>query len=91
MAQGLAFTKANSTLSVIDTNGSQWAFTGACTLNMNPGNLTSSPKTADYWLQGNGLTLRFAQVDIATIAGLAPSGTPATDFASLKALLPLYV
>jgi len=90
MAQALQFTKANSTLSVIDGGGTQWALTGVCTLKMIPGDVSGSTKKADYTLSCTDEVIRFNQQDILKIAGSDPSGTPATDFASLKALLPLY-
>lgn len=90
MGQALQFTKANATLSVVDGSNNRWAFTGQCSLRVVLGDTVGSPKVAYYVLSCGTDIIRFNQADIAKIAGSDPSGTIATDFASLKALLPLY-
>jgi hypothetical protein len=87
MAQALQFTKAHSTLSIIDGTNNQWSITGQCNLTM----VVGDGQTARYVLSGGNTIVKFTQSDIYKIAGSNPSGTPSTDFASLTALLPLYV
>lgn len=87
----LRFTFAHTTLSVIDNvNGNQWKFTGQCSLKMVAIDVVSSTKTAAYTLTCGNEIIQFSQQDINKIAGSDPNGTPATDFTSIAALLPLY-
>lgn len=91
MGQSLNFTNAHTTLTVIDSvNGDSWKFTGTCSFRLKPLDVTSSTKTAQYVLSCATDIIKFTQADIHLIAGGAPNGTPATDYASIAALLPLY-
>lgn len=87
----LRFTNAHTTLSVIDNvNGNQWKYTGQCSLRMVVGDTSGSTKYARYVLTCGNDIIKFSQQDINKIAGSDPNGTPATDYASIAALLPLY-
>lgn len=91
MAQSLDFTVAHSTLTIIDSvNGDSWKFTGQCSIRLKPIYVGTGTKTAQYVISCGTDIIKFNQQDIHTIATLAPNGTPATDFASIAALLPLY-
>lgn len=90
MAQALQFTKANNVLSVVDGYNNRWAYTGQCSLRMVVGDTAGATKYASYVLSCGADIIKFDQQDIYKIAGSDPSGTPATDFASIKAILPLY-
>lgn len=91
MAQSLDFTVAHATLTVIDSvNGCSWKFTGACSIRLKPLYVGTGTKTAQYVISCGTDILKFNQQDIHLIAGGAPNGTPATDYASISALLPLY-